>query len=92
MCSLVTDMGTPSQVTVYYDTKVTLCLTGLDGAAIDLTAYGNRLASFLSRDLLNNVHNDGAIVVAVSFRILAGISSGAGALLGSSDLRSASTS
>ena len=44
------------------------------------------------RDLLNSLHSDGAIVVTVSFRIPAGISSGPVALFGSSDFRTASTS
>ena len=41
---------------------------------------------------MSSLRSDGAIVVAVSFRILAGISSGPVALFGSSDFKTASTS
>ena len=39
MCSLVRDLGVPSQVTVQGDTKVTLNLTGLIGPPVNLVAH-----------------------------------------------------
>ena len=44
MCSLVRDLGVPSQVTVQGDAKVTLFLTGLDGTAVNLVARTDGLA------------------------------------------------